>query len=369
MKPFIPEKLPIQSIKWEPLIPLVGQANRAIANYDGVLFGVPNPAILFSPLTNQEAVLSSRIEGTRATLGEVLKHEAGEEAIEETKKSDIQEIINYRRALLEATEELNTRPFNLNLVLKLHEILLEGVRGRDKSRGRFRTSQNWIGPPGCPIEQARFIPPEPGRIAECLDNWEKYYHLDRPDPLVQLAILHAQFEIIHPFGDGNGRIGRMMVPIFLYEKKILSLPMYYISAYLEEHKDRYVDSLRALSNPGNWNQWIEFFHTALKAQAQANADLARGIIGLYERLKERVITLTHSQYAVPLLDQLFNTPIFKSSDLKNVPGLPSKPMIFSLIGALKQDGILKTIREASGRRPQVLVLAELMNLCEGREAF
>lgn len=174
MEPFIPEKLPIQSIKWDSLIPLVGQANRAIANYDGILYGVPNPGILFSPLTTKEAVLSSQIEGTRATFGEVLKHEAGEEAQEETKKSDIREILNYRRALLEAVEELKTRPFNLNLILRLHSILLEGVRGKDKSRGRFRVGQNWIGPPGCPIEQARFVPPEAGRIAESLDNWEKY---------------------------------------------------------------------------------------------------------------------------------------------------------------------------------------------------
>ena len=369
MNPYIPEKLPVQSINWELLIPLVGQANRALANYDGVLYGVPNPGILFSPLTTQEAVLSSQIEGTRATLGEVLKQEAGEKASEETKQSDIREILNYRRALREAVEELKTRPFNLNLILRLHSILLEGVRGKDQSRGRFRTIQNWIGPPGSSIEQARFVPPPPGRMAECLDNWEKYYHLDRPDPLVQLAVVHAQFEIIHPFGDGNGRIGRMLVPLFLYEKKILSRPMYYLSAYLEEHKDQYVDSLRALSTPGNWNQWIEFFLSALRAQAQANTAKAREIIELYERLKVRVIDLTHSQYAVPLLDRLFDIPIFKSSDLFNYPGLPSRPMIMSLLGTLKQNGILKPVREGSGRRAQILALAELVNLCESREVI
>jgi Fic family protein len=187
VQPFTPQSLPLTEIAWEPLIPLIGRANRSIAQYDGVLYGVPNPEVLLSPLTTQEAVLSSRIEGTQATLGEVLKFEAGEEPNQEARRLDIQEILNYRRALREAETELRTRPFNLNLLLKLHEILLDSVRGRNMGRGRFRTTQNWIGAQGSPIEEAQFIPPEPSRLMEYLDNWEEYYHADRPDELVQLA--------------------------------------------------------------------------------------------------------------------------------------------------------------------------------------
>src|SRR5689334_20760861 len=179
-RPFVPELLPHKDVKWEPLIPLIGKANRALAHYEGVLYGVRNPAVLLAPLTTQEAVLSSRIEGTQATFGEVLKFEAGEEPEQESRRLDIQEILNYRTSLQVAERELRTRPFNLNLLLQLHSVLLNSVRGRDKERGRFRTIQNWIGRPGSPIEQATYIPPEPDRVATLLDNWEKYYHAERP---------------------------------------------------------------------------------------------------------------------------------------------------------------------------------------------
>jgi cell filamentation protein, protein adenylyltransferase len=142
-----------------------------------------------------------------------------EEFCGNARRQDIQEIINYRRALTTAEQELKTRPFNLNLLLQLHEILLQGVRGQNKARGQFRKTQNWIGASGSPIDKAQFVPPEPLLVNGYLDNWEKYYHVDRPDALVQLAVVHAQFEIIHPFLDGNGRLGRILIPLFLFEKK------------------------------------------------------------------------------------------------------------------------------------------------------
>jgi len=368
--PLVPQELPLTDIDWEPLIPLIGQANRALAHYDGVLHGVPNPEVLLSPLTTQEAVLSSKMEGTQATLGEVLKFEAGEEPEQESRQLDIREIINYRQALRLAEAELMSRPFNLNLLLSLHDVLLNSVRGRDKARGRFRTTQNWIGAPGCTIEEAQFIPPDPKLIPALLDNWEKYYHLDRPDPLVQLAVVHAQFEIIHPFLDGNGRLGRILIPLFLHEKRILSRPMFYLSAYLEEHRDSYVDRLRALGQEdGAWNAWIGFFLSALSEQAAMNASTALAIMALYEDLKHRVLELTHSQFAVPLLDRLFEQPIFRSSTIEGRPGMPSKPMIMNLLGRLTQEGILKIVREGSGRRARILALPQLVNLCEGKEVI
>jgi len=267
MQPFVPEPLPIQNLDWPSLVSILGKANRAVASFGGILYGIPNPDVLLSPLTTQEAVLSSRIEGTQADFEDVLKFEAGEPVAGESRQADIHEIINYRKALRRANDLLKDKPFCLNTLLELHDILLKDVRGFDKSPGRFRTSQNWIGPNGTPIEQAKFIPPSPAILMEHLYAWEKYYHSDEPDPLVQLAIIHAQFEILHPFKDGNGRIGRMIVPLFLYEKKLLNHPSFYLSAYFDAHLEEYIARLRALGQPGSWDAWVNFFLKAIVAQA------------------------------------------------------------------------------------------------------
>lgn len=368
MKPFVPPTLPLTEIEWEPLIPLIGRANRHLAEYNGVLYALPNPEVLLSPLTTQEAVLSSKIEGTQATLGEVLKFEAGEQPELEYRRLDIQEILNYRQALQEAEEELQGRPFNLNLLLRLHNTLLDSVRGRGKARGCFRTEQNWIGTAGCSMHEAQFVPPEPGEaLRRALHNWETYYHLEQPDALVQLAVIHAQFEILHPFLDGNGRLGRILIPLFLFEKQVLSRPMFYLSEYLETHRDMYIARLREIGRSANaWNAWIDFFLRGLIEQARSNISKARQIHDLYTELKMRVLDLTHSQYAIPLLDLMFQRPIFQSTHLDGQPTMPSKPMIMNMLGKLKRENILVTIREGRGPHPQVLALAELVNLCEGK---
>jgi Fic family protein len=370
MKPCVPDKLPINTINWKPLIPLIGASNRALAYFDGVLYGITNPDVLLSPLTTQEAVLSSRIEGTQATLGEVLKFEAGETPERESRRQDIKEIINYRTSMKMAETELQRRPFNLNLLKKLHAVLLTGVRGRDKARGQFRTTQNWVGLPGSKIENAQFVPPEPHLIPEYLDNWEKYWHMDRPDPLVQLAIIHAQFEVLHPFLDGNGRLGRMIIPLFLHEKKLLSHPEFYISGYLEEHADEYIQRLHAICvDADGWDKWVAFFLKALAEQAGANGIKAQAIIQLYDRLKRQVIATTHSQFAVPLLDQMFKQPVFPSNIFDNIPSMPTKTAILTMLNKLKAEKMLKVVRPSSGRRPQILALAELINVCEGNEVI
>ncbi|MDD4874073.1 MAG: Fic/DOC family N-terminal domain-containing protein [Dehalococcoidales bacterium] len=370
MKPCIPDTLPIKAVNWEPLIPLIGKSNRELAYFNGILYGINNPDVLLSPLTTQEAVLSSRIEGTQATLGEVLKFEAGETPETESRRNDIDEIINYRQAMRMAENELQTRPFNLNLLKKLHRILLAGVRGSNKSRGEFRTTQNLIGLPGATLDNANFVPPIPQLLPEYLNNWEKYWHLDRPDPLVQLAVIHAQFEILHPFLDGNGRLGRMVIPLFLYEKKILSRPEFYISGYLEEHVDEYVQRLHAICiEPDGWDNWIAFFLITLSEQARANSIKAQAIIQLYERLKRQVIDTTHSQFAVMLLDQMFKQPIFPSNIFNTIPGMPTQTAVLTMLNKLKSEKILKVISPSSGRRSQVLVLTELINICEGKEVF
>ena len=366
-KPCIPAKLPIEDVDWQPLIPYIAKSNRAVALYEGILYAVPNPNVLLSPLSTQEAVSSSKIEGTQATLGQVLLFEAGLEPDMQRTRDDIDEIINYRTAMEYAKIELEKKPFNLNLLLELHEMLLNSVRGQDKSRGSFRRVQNWIGALNSTIEEAGFIPPDPLHVREYMENWENYYHAERPDALVQLAVVHAQFEIIHPFLDGNGRLGRMLIPLFLYEKRILSQPVFYLSDYFESHRDEYIMALRQIGDSASsWNAWIIFFLEAITEQAKANTEKARAIMDLYELLKNRVLELTHSQYAVPLLDILFKQSIISSSDLRKKPHLPSNPTIIYLLSKLEKDGIISIVRESSGSRPAVYALKELINICEGK---
>ncbi|OQB92966.1 MAG: Adenosine monophosphate-protein transferase SoFic [Verrucomicrobia bacterium ADurb.Bin122] len=370
MLPFEPEALPPGDLDLLALMPAVGRANRAVATLEGLFYGIPNPDILLSPITTQEAVLSSKIEGTQADFEDVLKFEAGEPPVDQSRRDDIREIMNYRQALRQGERLLRDRPFCLNSLLALHETLMDSVRGFDKGRGRFRTVQNWIGTAGSPIEQAVYVPPSPLGLQSHLDRWEAYWHSEAPDVLIQLALLHAQFEIIHPFVDGNGRLGRMVIPLFLFEKKILSQPCFYLSAYFEARREAYITHLRELGQtPGGWTRWCAFFLDGVATQAEANTVKARAIQDLYERLKRQVLDLTHSQFAVPLLDFIFSRPIFRSSDLTKLDEMPSAPMVATLLGKLRQAGILQTIREGAGRRPHILALAELINLCEGRKVL
>jgi Fic family protein len=279
MEPFVPEELPPTSLTWEGLIHRLGRANRSLATYAGILEALPNPAVLLSPVTTQEAVLSSKIEGTQATLSDVLKFEAGEPPSQPARAAEIQEILNYRAALIAAERELPARPLSLNMLKGMHGILLKNVRGRDKTPGQFRIIQNWIGPEGCPIEEAVFVPPAPTGLMDHLEAWERFYGSEHLDPLVQLSIIHAQFEIIHPFVDGNGRIGRILIPLFLFEKKLLRRPMFYLSAWLEEHRKEYIARLRALGQESHaWNAWVEFFLRGIEEQAVKNAETARAVL-------------------------------------------------------------------------------------------
>lgn len=369
-KPCKPPFLPASEVRWEPLIPWIVRANRALSYYDGALNAVPNPDVLLSPLTTQEAVLSSQIEGTQATLGDVLRFDAGEEPEQASLFQDIGEVINYRRALNHAKIAVAERPFNLNLLLELHYMLLDSVRGRAKRRGEFRREQNWIGPKGCPIEKADFIPPVADEVPSLMTNWENYYHAEDPDALVQLAMVHAQFEIIHPFLDGNGRLGRMIVPLYMFEKRLLSHPMFYISQYFEERREEYITCLRTIgSEPESWNRWIVFFLEAVTLQAGSNAEKAAAIRSLYEDLKKRVLEITHSQFAIPLLDVLFHKPIIQTADIKARRDMPSTPMVMKLLTQFDEAGIISLIRKSVGRTPGLYAFTDLLNICEGKNIF
>ena len=365
MKLYEPVSLPLDNIDWSAHVSLIGQANAALARYDGMLQTIVNPAVLLSPLTTQEAVLSSRIEGTQASMEEVLEYEADpQEHISPEKYADIQEIINYRRAMNVAVEELKRRPLCLNLIKKLHSILLESVRGRNKAPGEFRRIQNYIGPPGCSIEEAIFIPPSPDRLPTALDNWEKYLHYDEKDRLVQLALAKAQFEIIHPFLDGNGRIGRMLIPLFLFEKGLLSSPMFYLSSYLEAHREEYYHYLQGVSRDDDWNGWISFFLKAIVEQAKINTRIIREILALYERLKQEVPALTRSQYAIQAVDAIFDRPIFQSSDFIRRSGIP-RDSAMRILKLLKQNNLVQELRPGKGRRGAKMIFGDLIRITEG----
>uniref|UniRef100_A0A7C4KIH4 Fic family protein n=1 Tax=Anaerolinea thermolimosa TaxID=229919 RepID=A0A7C4KIH4_9CHLR len=363
-KPYTPRGLPPKNIEWADHIPLIAQANAALARYDGILETMVNPGLLLSPLTTQEAVLSSRIEGTQATLEEVLEFEADPvRKIEPSKHADIQEIINYRTAINRAVDLLKKRPICLNLILELHGILMDSVRGANKSRGQFRKIQNWIGPPGCSIEDASFIPPSPDALPAALDAWEKYIHSEEKDRLAQLAVVKAQFELIHPFLDGNGRIGRMLIPLFLFEKKILSAPMFYLSDYLERNRAQYYQALNSISEHEDWNGWIRFFLTALAEQAMENTKKARAVLKLYEKMKREVPAITRSQYAVQAIDTLFYRPIFSTTDFITDSKIP-KFTAFRILSELEGKGILNVLREGRGRKASILVFNELIEITE-----
>lgn len=371
MNPYVPDALPLNELDFRRLLPLVGQANAALARYDGLLQGIPNPAVMLSPLTTQEAVLSSKIEGTQATVDEVLEQEAG--LLKEGEKfQDIQEISNYRQALFSAREYLKDYPIRLGFVRELHRILMNSVRGQDKTPGEFRKDQNWIGKHGCTIEQATFVPPNPLQLPDYLQAWEHYLDSDDVDFLLQTAVVHAQFELLHPFKDGNGRIGRILIPLFLYQKRALSQPMFYLSEYLENHREDYYHRLKAISVERDWSGWIAFFLQAVVTQAAQNSARVTAIQALYEEMKLAIQAATHSQYTVHVLDAIFSKPIFRSSDLaqqlfqefgiheKTTPGL---------LRQMRDAGILRELQAGSGRRPATLCFPRLINLAEGREVL
>jgi Fic family protein len=364
-------KFPPVQIDWPRLISLIGPANAALARYDGLLMAIPNASILLSPLTTQEAVLSSRIEGTQATMGEVLEYEAAgtPEAVDPAKRQDIEEVLNYRRAMKQATADMNHLPLCNRLIKSVHETLVSGVRGHDKARGKFRTIQNYIGIPGRPIEQARFVPIAPEELEAGMTRWEKYLHEPADDALVQLAIMHAEFESLHPFLDGNGRIGRMLIPLFLYDRKLLQSPMFYLSEYLEANRQEYYDRLLAVSRDDDWTGWCRFFLLALQKQAALNDAKARQILDLYQRRKNWIVERTHSQFAIRALDFLFGTPIFNALDFikqSKIPPATSRRILRLLSG---KKGLLKTLRKSSGRRPAMFAFSELLDITEGRSVF
>ncbi|MBU2524694.1 Fic family protein [Patescibacteria group bacterium] len=360
-QPFIPPKLPIK-IDYTNLIGHITKAHRAIASLNSLLAHLPNPELLGRTMQTKEAVLSSKIEGTQATLNEVFEYEAeGDKKDNSEKKKDIHEIINYRHALELGVKSLKTTPLAENLVKKLHSILLRSGRGQNKAPGDFRKTQVYIGKPGANIEDATFIPPAANKIIPLFGNLEKYLNSDEEkDLLVQIAIAHYQFEAIHPFLDGNGRVGRLIISLFLYKQKLLSHPFLYLSEFFEEHRENYYELLRMVSEKGDWQSWIKFFLTALATQAEATEKTGKGILDLHTEYKEKILDI-NSGYAMNLLDAIFINPVFGTASIRKDSKIKNTQTLFNLIDKFLEAGIIKDTTP-NKKRNKVYAFNELIKL-------
>jgi Fic family protein len=287
-----------------------------------------------------EAVLSSQIEGTQSTLEDVLEFEA--EGRRDDRPRDVEEVVNYVGAMNYGLERLGELPRCLRLIREIHELLLEGVRGRHRTPGEFRTSQNWLGPAGCSLAQADYVPPPPHEMKDALGNLEKFLHDEESFPvLIHCALAHAQFETIHPFLDGNGRVGRLLITLLLCQRGVLHRPLLYLSYYLKAHRAMYYDRLTAIRNDGAWEGWIKFFLRGVFETSEAATTTARDILALREEHRERVgREFAGSAYGLRLLDFLYERPVLTISmaqeELDCAYGTASK-----LMKGLQELGILE----------------------------
>jgi Fic family protein len=365
--PYQPEPLPIRDLVLDELLVPLGRANRALARFDGLLQSLPNPEVLLSPMVDREAVLSSRIEGTQATVEEIVGHEAGLD-FDQDKVDDIDEVLNYRQALRAGSRENPEHPLRLGLILQLHQMLLAGVRGHDEAPGQFRIDQNWIGPPGSRIEDATFVPPSPLQLRDHLEAFERYLQQDDRDALIQCAVMHAQFELLHPFKDGNGRIGRVLIPLLLFRKEALSSPTFYLSSYLERHRQEYCDRLQAISDRRDWQGWILFFLGAIEQQANDNIDRVRRIRDLYQETVGIVREKTRSQYTHLFTDEIFKTPGFQVARLAANSGIPLQTAHTMVRQLTEGDGaLIRNMRPGAGRRPALYWFPDLIMIADGLE--
>jgi Fic family protein len=340
-QPFIPTKLPVK-IDYNPLIDHITKAHRAIASLDALLTALPNPKLLGRTLQTKEAVLSSKIEGTLASMNDVFKYEAlQDEKDDSEKKKDVHEILNYRKALDLGVKELEKMPLSENLIKKLHATLLKSGRGHTKAPGEFRKIQVYIGKPGAGIEDASFVPPPAHEIIPLFNNLEKYLNSNKEkDMLVQIAVAHYQFEAIHPFLDGNGRVGRLLISLFLYEEKLLAHPFLYLSEFFEAHRQDYYDLLRGVSEKKDWQNWIQFFLTALATQAKAAEKTGRAILQLHAEYKEKVLAI-NSIYSNNLLDALFIHPVFSTASIRKDAKIKNTQTFFNLVAKFTKAGFIR----------------------------
>jgi len=298
---FIPQPLPPRPpVRLEgELARLLSDADRALGRLDGIATILPNPDLFVGMYVRHEAVLSSQIEGTQSTLDDVLAFEDAEDRPRLPK--DVDEVVNYVRAMNHGLSRLPTLPLSLRLLRELHAELMQGVRGQEKQPGEFRRSQNWIGPANSNLNNAELVPPPPHDMQSALND----LHDRALPPLVHVALAHAQFETIHPFLDGNGRVGRLLITLLLCERKVLSQPLLYLSIYLKAHRAKYYDRLTAIRNDGDWEGWIAFFLQGVAEVSDSAASTAQAITKLRESIRDKPSTPTGKR----LIDVLFQHPL------------------------------------------------------------
>ncbi len=339
---FIPAPLPpdppIQIS--EKIQVLLSQADRALGRLDGSIQTLPHPDLFVYMYVRKEAVLSSQIEGTQSSLQDVLAAEA--RILAPDRPSDVNEVVNYVRAMNHGLSLLTELPVCIRLIREIHSKLLEGVRGSHLTPGEIRTTQNWIGAGGCTLNEATYVPPPPHEVAEHLAQFEKFLHSDPHLPLlIKIGLAHAQFETIHPFLDGNGRVGRLLITFLLCEQQVLLKPVLYLSYYFKQHRQTYYDHLQAVRDAGEWETWIQFFLRGVIEVSQQATDTARRILQLREDHRQ-FITENLGRAAGNghrVLEHLYQNPIVSVNDVQSLIGT-TYPAANNLVANLANGGIL-----------------------------
>lgn len=345
-KSFLPNALPPEIVMDDELVTLLVNANKQLFALNNLTQHIPSIQLFISMYVRKEALMSSQIEGTQTTLEDVLNP-----LLTQNANRDVSDVINYIKATEYSIERLNKLPLCNRLIKETHSILMDGVRGQEKSPGEFRTSQNWIGGQGSTLKNARYIPPNPLDMVECMSDLEKFINSDCPlDYLIQTALIHYQFETIHPFLDGNGRIGRLLITLFLMEKKVLTSPALYISYFLKKNRIEYYDRMMEVRNKGNFEQWIKFFLRAVEESAE---DAISTILELKELHDKNIALLQQlkrsSSTALKLFNYLEQNPIIELSKTASALNL-SFNTVSSAVKKLMELSILDSTSNANRNR-------------------
>ena len=356
-------KFPPNNLDWEKLAKPIEKATNALARYDSFLSIIPDSSILLSPMLVQEAVTSSRIEGTQASVSDVLVYEAGGGDFTPSKTDDVLEVANYRYALSHAEEMMKTLPLSGRVLKEAHFYLLQNVRGRMKSPGEYRNDQNWIGRSN-DINEARYIPIKPDGLENAMAKWEAYVNDDDIPALIKVSVAHAEFESIHPFKDGNGRIGRMIVPLMLSSNGVITDPCFYLSEFFEHRNDEYQDRLLAVSSDDAWTEWCVFFLKAIETQARENLNKANKIYSLYQDVLLEAVASTKSKGVEEAINCLFRSAIFPGNIFVKQAGM-NESAARRLVATLKEKGRIIELEPHKGRTPAILAFPELLKITEG----
>ena len=321
---------------------VLSRADTAIGRLSGISEALPNPNLFVAMYVRKEAVLSSQIEGTEASLVDLLEYESLNRP--KTLPNDVTEVVNYVKAMNYGLERIKELPLSLRLIREIHEGLMKGVRGGDKTPGEFRKTQNWVGLKGCTLNNARFIPPPPHEMMQSLGDLEKYMHSKLNYPLlIECGLIHFQFETIHPFLDGNGRIGRLLITFFLCHKKILRKPLLYLSHYFKQNRLEYYDRLMAAREKGEFESWIKFFLQGIASVAEGACETSNKIINLKDKDKQRIIETNKASSKVAIFhEKLFDRPIVSIKDIAKIMNT-TFPTANSICSKLVNLGIFKEI--------------------------